>query len=201
MNKKVVAAFVIMVIVACAGIFGYYLLNRYTGTETSKVSETSQLGKLLNKNLEDNYPATPREVVKLYNKYNMELYNNEDVKDKDFEKLVEQMRVLFDDELLEENNFEEHLQKFREEKEEYKKESKTIVSYNMPENSAIENYTVDGKEMASLSVGYMLRESDTYTKMTEEFVLRQDADGKWKIVGWYLEAQGEDEADKEKKED
>lgn len=201
MNKKVVAAFVIMVIVACAGIFGYYMLNRYTGTETSKVSETSQLGKLLNKNLEDNYPATPREVVKLYNKYNMELYNNEDVKDKDFEKLVEQMRLLFDDELLKENNFEEHLQKFREEREEYKKESKTIVSYNMPENSAIENYTVDGKEMASLSVGYMLRESDTYTKMTEEFVLRQDLGGKWKIVGWYLEARDEAEADKEKKED
>lgn len=184
MNKKVVVSFLVMVIVAVAAVGGFYALSKYANKEEPEVSDTSELGKLLNKDLESSYPETPREVVKFYNRINSMMYNDDEVTEKQFEGLLNQMRMLFDEELLAENDFEKQLEEFKKDKQEYKKHSKTIVSYNMPENSSVDFYKVDNDNMASLDVSYMLKENGEYSKMSETFVLRQDLKENWKIVGW-----------------
>lgn len=188
MNKKVIITFFIMLVVAAAAIGGFFVLSRYVNEDASKVTETSELGKLLNKDLESAYPATPREVVKFYNRINSIMYGGE-VTEEQFSDLLKQMRQLFDEELLAENDFEKQLEEFSKDVKDYEENSKSIVSYNLPENSLVNHYKKDGAEMASLDVGYMLKEKDEYTKMTEEFILRQDAEGKWKILGWSLKTE------------
>lgn len=188
MNKKVIITFLVMLVVAAAAIGGFFILSRYVNEDVSKVSETSELGKLLNKDLESSYPATPREVVKFYNRINSMMYANE-ITEEQFSDLLKQMRKLFDEELLAENDFEKQLEEFKKDVKDYEENSKSIVSYNLPENSLVNNYKIDGAEMASLDVGYMMKEKDEYTKMTEEFILRQDAGGKWKILGWSIKTE------------
>lgn len=184
MNKKVIISFLVMIIVAAAAVGGFYVLSRYANKEEPEVSDTSELGKLLNKDLETAYPETPREVIKLYNRINSMMYNDNEITEKQFEDLLNQMRMLFDEELLAENDFEKQLEDFKNDKQDYRKHKKTIVSYNMPENSSVNFYKVDSDDMASLDVSYMLKEDGEYSKMSETFVLRQDLKDNWKIVGW-----------------
>lgn len=185
MNKKVIIAFLVMLVLSVVVIVGFYEIN-HNGEKPKAVTETSEIGKLMNKDLEAEYPATPREVVKFYNRINSVMYN-EEVSEENFETLLNQMRFLFDEELLAENPYEDHLKAFKKERESYKEEKKSIVSYNIPENSSVKYYTSGGKEMASLIVGYMLKDRKDYSKMNEEFILRQDEDENWKIVGWQID--------------
>lgn len=193
MNKKTITAFLIMAVVAVVVVFGFKKLSRYAYTREPEVTDTTELGKLLNKDLENQYPATPREVMKFYNRVNSLLYNSEEISDTQFEELLKQMRMLFDQELLSENSFEDQLKAFQKDVNDYQDNKKRIVSYSLPENSAVTYYETDGRQMASLEVGYMLKEKDSYSKMTEEFILRQDEDKNWKILGWML---GEEQPEK-----
>ena len=84
----------------------YYLSNRKTAEET----DISEVQKVILKELEgDNYPATPREVVKFYNRI-LCCYYNESYTDEEFDKLTDQARLLMDQELADNNPAEQYSQ-------------------------------------------------------------------------------------------
>ena len=64
--------------------------------------ELTEIQKLITKNLDTNYPATPREVVKYYNRI-LECFYDDTYTDDELESLADQARKLLDDELLENN--------------------------------------------------------------------------------------------------
>ena len=83
---------IVVLLLACAGVgYYYYLSNQKTDT-TEPATKVSELDELLNKNIETNYPSTPRELMKLYNRYLLCLYN-EDTTDQEFQKMAEQLGV------------------------------------------------------------------------------------------------------------
>ena len=61
--------FVIIIVVCVCVILGgyYYLTNRNNAKEEENITLT-EIQELTTKNLDKNFPATPREVVKLYNR-------------------------------------------------------------------------------------------------------------------------------------
>ncbi|MBU5231415.1 DUF6715 family protein, partial [Agathobacter rectalis] len=60
---------VIIAIVLIAGISGtFYMVNSNSQKKVQKEKTLTDIQKITSKDLDKNYPQTPREVVKLYNK-------------------------------------------------------------------------------------------------------------------------------------
>ena len=54
----------------------------------------------------------------------------------------------------------------------------------MQKSSDINRYEFDGKEYATVSVGYLVREKGTVEYIYQDYTLRKGEDGKWKILFW-----------------
>lgn len=188
MTRKIVVAFIIMIAAAALILAGYYMLDRkglLAGDEAEALPKT-EVGKLEAKDLELEYPSTPTEVVKLYWRFNKCMYNTS-MKDKDFESLLKQLRLLYDDEFLaaDGNSYEEMLSSFQEDKKAFNKANRVISSYTVDAESDVEYGAIDDRECASLTTSTLetinkSKNTQTYAK----FMCRRDEDGKWKILGW-----------------
>lgn len=183
-TQKIIYAVLIMSVLAAVVIYVYFQMTNKSEEPVPK----TKVEKLINRNLEGNYPATPREVMKVYGELTKYLYNrNEEQKisDEQFEALFDQVRILYADELLEENPREEQLKRLKTDVEDYKKKSKTIMSYTVQQSSQIKFGELNGREVAKVIVSFTTKASGEQMEKTyERFMLQADADEHWKIVGW-----------------
>ena len=164
--------FVIIIVVCVCVILGgyYYLTNRNNAKEEENITLT-EIQELTTKNLDKNFPATPREVVKLYNHIITCFYNDEYTDDELYD-LGDQARKLFDDELLENNPRDEYFKNLKEDISEYHDKSKTIASSAVDSSNDVE-------------ASYFIKEGNAYSRTYQMYVLRKDADGNWKILVFY----------------
>lgn len=185
-KKKVLHTVIGMTLLAVVVIGGFFLLTkRQENRGGEDAIANTEVEKLIAKDLDNNYPGTPREVLKLYSRIIKCLYG-EKIDDEQLKKLASQIRLLFDAELLEANPESEYIEDLKAEIKEYNEQKKVIVSYIVQKNSSVKKSTVEGKEYAQIVTSYMLREKENFSKSYEEFILRQDENGHWKILGWRL---------------
>ena len=85
----VVAA--VCVVLLCVG---FYFMKNSDGSQASKENLTV-VQRINEKNLTDDYPKTPRAVIKLYNQIITSYYSG-NYTDDEFDKLIDQARMLFD---------------------------------------------------------------------------------------------------------
>ena len=177
-------------------VVGYwmYLSNRDTATPAEQQTEVSDIGKLAARNLDTDYPNTPRKVVDFYSQITKSLYS-EELSEQELQKLCEQSMKLFDAELLNANPEETFLDNTKAAIEEYRKIERIVTDYTLEASSDVDYYTEGGQEYAALSVKYFLRDKDGYGKTYEDFLLRKDEDGRWKIVGWQMTPASEKDSD------
>ncbi len=185
-KKKIIVAVAVMACVAAIAIGGYYFLSKRlknAGAEGSKPE--TEVEKLLEKDLETKYPETPAEVVKLYWRFNKCMYN-EKMSDEDFEGLLKQLRLLYSDEFLteEENSWDNMLENFRKDRDDYQSSGKIIAMYSVEANSATNYGEIDDDEYATIMTNTMLKQKSERTKVYEKFMCRREEDDNWKIVGW-----------------
>jgi hypothetical protein len=188
-TKKMTIAFVVIVVIAVLVLVGYYIVNQMAVSKDNEAETLpkTEVGKLEAKDLELKYPGTPTEVVKLYWRLNQCIYNTT-MKDKDLEALLKQLRMLYDDELLDEdgNSYDDMLASLKEDREKFTKDKRFISSYVVEEDKYVEYATVDGKECATLNTNTLETVDKKTTQTYEKFMCRKDSDGKWKIVGWEI---------------
>lgn len=184
-TKTTVITIIIMAVIAAAVIFGYFKMTQNVGEEEETVAKT-EIEKLLKKDMENNYPGTPKEVLKLYGRMTQCMYND-DLNQKQIEGLLEQIRKLYDDELLEANPWDSHLETLCNDIVDYRDNKRTIMSYTVQKSSQVEFVKMDDREYA-ISYILFLTGDDTapLIKNCEKFMLRKDASDNWKIVGWEL---------------
>lgn len=164
----------------------YYYVNKDTETDNNKDDvEVSEVDKLLAKDLDDNYPKTAREVVSYFVSI-QECYYNEEYTDDKLVQLSYQAMKLFDNELIENNEFDEYYENLGLEIDEYKSSEKTITKTILDKASDIIYSEIDGVRYASMNCIYYLKTEDETTKVTEKYALRCDDEGKWKILGWEI---------------
>lgn len=177
-NARNVVIFVILIAI----VVGYYISTSQKASGIGKAKDEYTL--LVEKDLEYGYPATPKEVVKCYARYVKCLYKG-GLNDTQVEKLVKQLRILFDDELLAKNTLDSQLELLKRDIEDFKTEKKSITTYEVDEDS-IQMGIVDGAEKATIIMGFSVKEDSTYVRTSEQFLLQKDKENKWKIVGWQL---------------
>lgn len=209
----------LLILFLIGGLLFYAYLSGKDGTDSEVKKEASEISKLLSKNLIAEYPETPREVVKLYSRITVCFYGTE-CTDEEIEKLADMSLILFDNELLEKNPKNEYLVNLKAVIDEYAATEKIITDYTVQSSNMIEKYTVDGEDYAKVRVMYSMRDFKILDNKTtgflsgcgtgarknkeyryyttyEDFLLRKDENGKWKILAWQVpEMEGIDEGDK-----
>lgn len=184
-TKKGIITLVVMVVIAGAVFFGYYQMTSKPAEDKITTPKT-EVDKLLQKDMENNYPGTPREVIKLHGRITQCIYND-DLNVNQMEGLLEQARKLYDDELLALNPWDTHLDTLIADIEDYRENERKIMSYTAEKSSQIKTYKKDGQEYAVAHLLFITTDKNTaYAESCEKFLLRKDSAGNWKIIGWEL---------------
>ena len=176
---------IIMIVVVCVALLvgGYTIWMNRNNEASSENIELTKVQQLITKDLSKNYPATPREVVKLYNEI-ITCFYSEDYTAEELEKLVDMTLLLMDDELAANNPKEDYLKKVQAEIIAFEAAERTIVSYTLASSNDVEYGSIDGEESAIVQTSYFIKEKTSYSKTYQNYLLRKDADGAWKILGF-----------------
>lgn len=192
-KTKIIIIAVACICLICGGYF-FFSQNNVVSEE-----ELTEVEKILVQDLEKDYPKTPREVVKFYNRI-VKCYYGEEMDDEQLGKMVDQMLALLDEDLLLANPRDEYYDSVVLEIEEYKSEKKVIVNTDVSDSNDVQ-YVDDKKEgtsetdkLAYVNASYFINTNGKFTNTYQQFVLRQDEDGRWKILTFY-EVEGESSED------
>lgn len=182
-------------IVICVGLvcgYYYYLSQKNAKSAEDAEDKMTEVEKIIERDFDKNYPKTPREVVKWYNRIITAFYS-EEYTDEELEKMADQARRLMDDELLSYNPRDTYLKNLKADIEDYKTRNKIIVQSSVSDSNDITYATVDGDYCAYVDAYYFSREASDYSRTYEEFVLRMDDEGHWKILSFRLTEGDNDE--------
>lgn len=164
-------------------VYYYYVNSSNDKGGTTNKDVVGEVDKVLNKDLEQRYPYTVREVVQFFVRI-QKCYYNEEHTEEELVKLAYKATELFDTELVEENPFDEYYEDLKTEIDLYKQTGKYIYKVMLDENSEVTYSTVDEQSYASINCVYYLKDENGTSKVEETYVLRKDENDRWKILGW-----------------
>jgi hypothetical protein len=187
MKKSKIVTIVVVVVVLAAVVLGafYYMSNSKKAEEENTTPTAVQ--NILLKDLERSYPPTPKEVLKYYCEITKCFYN-EEYTDEELDELAAKIQELYDAELIANKSREDYLNDLCDEITTMKGNKYTIYSYELPASTDVEYFTEDGYSCARMYCSFNLKQTGSTGMITslEQFVLRQDENGRWKIMGWDL---------------
>ena len=158
--KKHLRWIIAIIVLAVMGVaYYYYLANKPADKDaTESVADSnSELSYLVSRNIEDNYPESVRDVVKL-----------------------------FDDELKNTQTEDEFLSALKEDISIYRNNNAKISSFNIQTANNTRYTKFNNREYASIELVYYIREGTQLRTSGTKFTLRRDNSGKWKILYWEL---------------
>lgn len=182
--KKLQKPLIITILAALAVSYYFYLSNRDLGNG-EKEKETTPVTALLDRDLAKNYPGTPRSVVDLYSQITKVWYKDKITED-ELAGLAQQARALFDDELLEKNQYDDYFLNLQADIKSFQDKGQYISDYAVEESGGVDYITFEDRSYAKVDAVYYVRESSKVTNTYQEYTLRKDTDGKWKILFWKI---------------
>ncbi len=181
---------IILIVLACLIIGYYFYLSNGSDSPAAKVTNEEDIvatmtmsQKALSRNLESNYPPSPREVVKYFSEIT-QCYYNEEHDEEEIKALGLKMREIYDAELVANQTEEEYLDLLQRDIEEYKANGRTINNYSPSASVDVETFTQDGYEWARLYCLYDIKQDSIIYQTNLCFILRKDENGHYKIYGW-----------------
>mgnify|MGYP000209755340 FL=1 len=176
---------VILAIVIVAAICtAFYIVNNNSKKESAKEAELTEIQKITTRNMEKDYPATPREVIKFYNRI-VKCYYGRQYSDDELEQLADQALSMFDDDLLKKNEKESYIESVKSDAAQYEEDNKSISQTDVCDSNDVKYMTDNGDDIAYVTASYFIKTGSSYTKTYQEYVLRKDDDGDWKILTFY----------------
>lgn len=181
MKKVGITIVALLCVVLLCG--GFFVLKNKNSAEPENMTVVQQINA---KNLEKDYPKTPRAVVKLYNQI-VTSYYGEKYTDAEFDKLIEQARMLFDKDLADNNSTEDYKASVQESIADYKQRSFKIRQSSVCDSDDVKYLTDDtnGDKLAYVTASYFTEENKKFGKTYQMYVLRQDENENWKILTFY----------------
>lgn len=177
---------VVVVLAAIVLVYYYYLGHRERRQEAEEAVTATVVQSVLMRDLEHNYPPTPKEVLKYYAQIT-ECFYNETYGDEELVQLAEKIQMLYDEELVANKTQDQYMEDLREDIVEMKSKKYTIASYEVSASTDVEEFEQDGYSCARLYCTFYIKQpGGGRVPSLERFVLRQDEDKHWKILGWEL---------------
>ena len=181
MRKGPKSAAVLAVMVITVFALYYYLVNKVE--RSSPEVETTAIQDVLLRNLETDYPATVREVIKYYNEI-MSCYYSESPTDAELKDLADKALELYDTELVNFQSEEMYLANLKTEIAGFASSGTVLSHVALSSSTAVDYYTYNGRECAQIRCIYTMRQKTSLMTIKEIYVLRKDDNGRWKILGW-----------------
>ena len=178
----------ILIVLVCAVIGYYYYVSNKSASNTGEEQNVkiTAVQNVLLRNLEIDYPPTPKEVVKYFAEITKCFYS-ENYTDEELEQLAVKIQQIYADELVAAKDQETYLADLKAEIKNFKAEKRVITGYYTSSSTDVEEFTEDGYEWARLYVTfYITKGKNVNEKSREKILLRKDAEGHWKIYGWDL---------------
>ena len=173
---KITVLFIFLLVL----VVGYYAY--LSGTHRTEQQE-AVMSEALSRDLDNDYPATPKEVIKYYNDL-MKCFYNEECTAEELQDLGRKSLQLFDEELQENNDEDTYLIRLQGEVQNYKDNKRKITSVSLAPSTNVDYYSVDGYSFARISCGYTMTENGKKTSTVMVYLLRRDDSRRWKIYGW-----------------
>lgn len=181
--KKSTTSITIIIILMITAVVGYYAYLSNKKHEMKDEATMTVVQTTLSRDLEINYPSTPKEVLKYYHQI-MRCFYNEDCTDEEIESLGIKARELYDAELLEANEIGLYLVRLKDDIKEYKAKKRRISNFTVSDSTSVIYDTVNGYECAKLYCMYNVKEGNKNIPSKEVYLLRKDENKHWKIYGW-----------------
>ena len=201
-NAKWLTMFVAICVVIVLTYVGFEKKQSEKALQAEEKAEISKIDNIILKDLEEEYPASVREVVKYYYKVLQAMFNGE-ATDKQIVKLIDKERALFDKELLKKNEYSEFVKGRNSEINQYKKSGVKLLKFVIQDSEETKYWQNNNSEMASIKAHIYMTGKKAYKDIYQEYVLRKDSDGRWKILSWSNTSDDdkETETDKNSSED
>ena len=178
----------ILIVLVCAVIGYYYYVSNKSASNTGEEQNVkiTAVQNVLLRNLEIDYPPTPKEVVKYFAEITKCFYS-ENYTDEELEQLAVKIQQIYDDELVAAKDQETYFKDLKDDIAEFKAEKRVITGYYTSSSTDVEEFKEDGDECSRLyCTFYISRGKNVNEKSQELILLRKDAEGHWKIYGWDL---------------
>ena len=176
---KITVLFIFLLVL----VVGYYAYLSVTHRTEQQEAVMSEVDTALSRDLDNDYPATPKEVIKYYNDL-MKCFYNEECTAEELQDLGRKSLQLFDEELQENNDEDTYLIRLQGEVQNYKDNKRKITSVSLAPSTNVDYYSVDGYSFARISCGYTMTENGKKTSTVMVYLLRRDDSRRWKIYGW-----------------
>ncbi len=181
----------ILGVVMAVLILGYHFHLSKRAVQVQEPKKISVADELLLRNLNMDYPPSPKEVVKYYAEITKCFYDGS-CSSEQLKKLAEKSRELFDAELRDTQTDDKYFKDLNVDIAYYAQNNLKISSYSTSSSVDVEYSNTPEGELASLHCLFNIREGTTLKSSDHLFILRKDKAGHWKILGWTL-APDEDE--------
>lgn len=175
----------IVVMILILIVVGYYcyLVNRTRRADAEKA--LTAVENVLLRDLEHNYPPTPKEVIRYYNDI-LKCFYNEECSQEEIEALARKVRGLYDQELLDNNEWSTYIFNLEAEIQNFQNLKRRISSMSLASSTDVDEFTQDGYKFAKIRCGYNILQGKESSSSIHVYLLRKDEDGHWKIYGWEL---------------
>lgn len=177
---------IVIGIILAALVIGYFYYVSNKGKEAQEEDvQSTQVQVVLMRDLDKNYPPSPKEVVKYFNEISKCFYN-EKYTEEELEQLAVKIQGIYDAELIANKTQEQYLKDLKSDIEDMKTNDCTISSYQVSASTDVELFTEGSDSCARLYCTYSIRQKTNIVQTQAVFILRQDEDKHWKILGWDL---------------
>ncbi len=139
--------------------------------------------EVLARNLDTNYPATPKEVLKFYSEVTRCFYS-EEYSEEELDRMAKLSRTMLDSELYAQQTEEDYLNDLKIDIDLFHSKNMTISSYSVSSAADVDYYQYENADWAKLNCIFSIRIGTRIESTNEEFLLRKSEDGHWKIFGW-----------------
>ena len=175
----------IIVMVLIVAVVGYYcyLVNR--SNRSAQENTPTTVENVLLRDLENNYPPTPKEVIRYYNDI-VKCFYNEGCSQEELQELARKARGLYDQELLDHNEWDTYIFNLEAEIQDFKNNNRKISNISLAASTDVDEFTQDGFRFAKIRCGYNILQGRKSSSTVQVYLLRRDGYGHWKIYGWDL---------------
>ena len=177
--------FVVLVLAGLIIAYSVHISNKTRGKEEDGAVKASVVTEILDRNLNTNYPQTPKEVIKYFSEIT-QCYYNEEYTDEELVALADQMLRLYDPELAGFKSHDDYIADLKDDIAEYKFNNYTISSFAPSASTDVEYFSEDGCDWARIWCVYTIKSGKNYKPIQEVFILRKDEKSHWRIFGWKL---------------
>ncbi len=180
-SLRVIICFAVLAVIIL--VYYSHTANKADSAVKEETTESSMVQDVILRDLDTDYPPTPKEVVKFYSEISECLYG-EKYTEEELGKMADQQRKLFDSELAANNPRDVYLVNLKSEVATMKEQNCVIYGYTTSASTDVEYFVKSGRDCARLYCTYSMRLNKKLATTKEIYVLRKDEAGHWKIYGW-----------------